>query len=435
MRASRTASSSSSPGPSGSGKSTLAFDVVFAEGQRRFLETLTPYARQFLPTLPRPDVDRVTGVPPSIALEQRTTRAGANSTVATVTEVAHYLRLLYAKVGELHCPNCDAPIAALARDAICSPSSRTVKRRSARFSRPPSARARAPTSISSPPRRAPASRTRAPTASWSSTDAPPRLAQDQGAHHRSRSSPRLARDARPRRARSRARAGARRGEARSRTRRATRTTSGSSRRAQLSASAARACPSSIRAGSRSTPSKVSARRAKAPAWTAVAEAASGGRDRATCAACQGSRLSPVPRAVRLGGARYHEIGGALGASARSRRCKTLEVHRRSRAHRQGAAAPSSCAASRVLERGRASATSRSTARRARSPAARCSACASPRSSERAHRRALRARRADHRPPPARHRAPPRATCARSSTPARRCSSSSTTPRRSAPPTT
>src|SRR5262249_50871090 len=61
-------------GPSGSGKSTLAFDVIFAEGQRRFLETLTPYARQFLPTLPRPDVDRVTGVPPSIALEQRTTR-------------------------------------------------------------------------------------------------------------------------------------------------------------------------------------------------------------------------------------------------------------------------------------------------------------------------------------------------------------------------
>ena len=97
-------------GPSGSGKSSLAFDVVFAEGQRRFMETLTPYARQFLPTLPRPDVDRVTGVPPSIALEQRTTRAGANSTVATVTEVAHYLRLLYAKVGVMHCPKCDAAV-------------------------------------------------------------------------------------------------------------------------------------------------------------------------------------------------------------------------------------------------------------------------------------------------------------------------------------
>ena len=99
-------------GPSGSGKSTLAFDVVFAEGQRRFLETLTPYARQFLPTLPRPDVDSVTGVPPSIALEQRTTRAGSKSTVATVTEVAHYLRLLFAKLGTPHCPDHDEPIAA-----------------------------------------------------------------------------------------------------------------------------------------------------------------------------------------------------------------------------------------------------------------------------------------------------------------------------------
>jgi excinuclease ABC subunit A len=93
-------------GPSGSGKSTLAFDVVFAEGQRRFLETLSPYARQYLPQMPRPDVDRVTGVPPTVALEQRISRGGANSTVATVTEVAHYLRLLWAKAGQLHCPDC-----------------------------------------------------------------------------------------------------------------------------------------------------------------------------------------------------------------------------------------------------------------------------------------------------------------------------------------
>jgi excinuclease ABC subunit A len=105
-------------GPSGSGKSTLAFDVVFAEGQRRFLETLTPYARQFLPTMPRPDVDSVTGVPPSIALEQRTTRAGGKSTVATVTEVAHYLRLLYAKLGVAHCPTHDTPILRSSPQAI-----------------------------------------------------------------------------------------------------------------------------------------------------------------------------------------------------------------------------------------------------------------------------------------------------------------------------
>ncbi len=97
-------------GPSGSGKSTLAFDVIFAEGQRRFLETLTPYARRFLPTLPRPHVDSVEGVPPSIALEQRTTRIGARSTVATVTEVAHYLRLAFAKLGTPYCPSHDEAI-------------------------------------------------------------------------------------------------------------------------------------------------------------------------------------------------------------------------------------------------------------------------------------------------------------------------------------
>ena len=105
-------------GPSGSGKSTLAFDVIFAEGQRRFLETLTPYARQFLPTMPRADVDHVSGVPPSIALEQRTARAGAHSTVATVTEIAHYLRLLFAKLGTPHCPDHDEPIAATTAAAL-----------------------------------------------------------------------------------------------------------------------------------------------------------------------------------------------------------------------------------------------------------------------------------------------------------------------------
>ncbi len=105
-------------GPSGSGKSSLVFDVVFAEGQRRFLETLTPYARQFLPTMPRPDVERIGSLPPSVALEQRTSRAGGTSTVATVTEVAHYLRLLFAKLGQAHCPNDDTPIAATSPEAM-----------------------------------------------------------------------------------------------------------------------------------------------------------------------------------------------------------------------------------------------------------------------------------------------------------------------------
>ncbi len=105
-------------GPSGSGKSSLAFDVVYAEGQRRFLETLSPYARQYLPSLGRADVDRVLGIPPAISLEQRTARAGAMSTVATVTEVAHYLRLLYAKAGVAHCPKCDLAIGARPPEAI-----------------------------------------------------------------------------------------------------------------------------------------------------------------------------------------------------------------------------------------------------------------------------------------------------------------------------
>ena len=93
-------------GLSGSGKSTLAFDIVFAEGQRRYMDSLSAYARQFLQPLSRPDVDSVRGVPPTVAIEQRVTRGGHNSTVATATEVHHYLRLLYAKVGVQHCPTC-----------------------------------------------------------------------------------------------------------------------------------------------------------------------------------------------------------------------------------------------------------------------------------------------------------------------------------------
>ena len=97
-------------GPSGSGKSTLAFDVLFAEGQRRYLETLAPYARQYMPQLPRPQVDRVVNVPPAVSLEQRKTRGGATSTVGTLTEVAHHLRVLWARAGTQYCPDCDEPI-------------------------------------------------------------------------------------------------------------------------------------------------------------------------------------------------------------------------------------------------------------------------------------------------------------------------------------
>ncbi|MBM4309959.1 MAG: excinuclease ABC subunit A [Deltaproteobacteria bacterium] len=93
-------------GLSGSGKSTLAFDILFAEGQRRFLETLSPYARQYVTQLKRPDVDSVRGLPPAVAIDQLLSRGGRKSTVATATEIYHYLRLLFARLGELHCPGC-----------------------------------------------------------------------------------------------------------------------------------------------------------------------------------------------------------------------------------------------------------------------------------------------------------------------------------------
>jgi excinuclease ABC subunit A len=95
-------------GVSGSGKSSLAFDTLYAEGQRRYVESMSTYARQFLERMQRPDVDSVTGVPPSIAIEQRNGVRNARSTVGTVTEISDYLRLLYARVGEMHCPTCDA---------------------------------------------------------------------------------------------------------------------------------------------------------------------------------------------------------------------------------------------------------------------------------------------------------------------------------------
>ena len=97
-------------GLSGSGKSTLAFDILFAEGQRRFLDSMSAYARQFVEQLEKPDVDLISGLPPSVAIEQRITRGGGKSTVATVTEVYHFLRLLFAKLGTQFCPKCDVPV-------------------------------------------------------------------------------------------------------------------------------------------------------------------------------------------------------------------------------------------------------------------------------------------------------------------------------------
>jgi excinuclease ABC subunit A len=107
-------------GVSGSGKSTLAFDILFAEGQRRYLESLNAYARQFVESAARPDVDAIYGIPPTVAIEQRTSRGGSKSTVGTLTEVHHFLRLLFVKLGTQHCPDCDLPIEPQSEEAIAA---------------------------------------------------------------------------------------------------------------------------------------------------------------------------------------------------------------------------------------------------------------------------------------------------------------------------
>jgi excinuclease ABC subunit A len=97
-------------GLSGSGKSSLAFDLVFAEGQRRFLDSMSVYARTFVEQMEKPDVDLITGVPPTVAIEQRVSRGSGKSTVATITEVYHFLRLLFSKVGTQYCPDCNVAV-------------------------------------------------------------------------------------------------------------------------------------------------------------------------------------------------------------------------------------------------------------------------------------------------------------------------------------
>ena len=93
-------------GLSGSGKSSLAFDTIYAEGQRRYVESLSAYARQFLGQMDKPDVDYIEGLSPAISIDQKTTSRNPRSTVGTVTEIYDYLRLLFARIGEPHCPNC-----------------------------------------------------------------------------------------------------------------------------------------------------------------------------------------------------------------------------------------------------------------------------------------------------------------------------------------
>src|SRR6187402_1725612 len=105
-------------GLSGSGKSSLAFDTIYAEGQRRYVESLSAYARQFLQMMEKPDVDSIDGLSPAISIDQKTTSRNPRSTVGTVTEIYDYLRLLYARVGRPHCPVCGKPIAGQSIEAI-----------------------------------------------------------------------------------------------------------------------------------------------------------------------------------------------------------------------------------------------------------------------------------------------------------------------------
>jgi excinuclease ABC subunit A len=105
-------------GVSGSGKSSLAFDTLYAEGQRRYVESLSSYARQFLGQLPKPDVDYIGGLSPAISIQQKTASRNPRSTVGTVTEVSDFLRVLYARIGQGHCPQCGRPITAQTREQI-----------------------------------------------------------------------------------------------------------------------------------------------------------------------------------------------------------------------------------------------------------------------------------------------------------------------------
>ena len=105
-------------GLSGSGKSSLAFDTIYAEGQRRYVESLSAYARQFLEQMEKPDVDLIEGLSPAISIEQKTTGSNPRSTVGTVTEIYDYLRLLFANIGVPHCSNCGREIAAQTLERI-----------------------------------------------------------------------------------------------------------------------------------------------------------------------------------------------------------------------------------------------------------------------------------------------------------------------------
>ena len=107
-------------GVSGSGKSSLAFNTIFAEGQRRYMESLSAYARQFLGRMEKPDVDSIEGLSPAISIDQKNVSKNPRSTIGTVTEIYDYLRLLFSRIGKPHCPKCGEPVSRQSIDGIVS---------------------------------------------------------------------------------------------------------------------------------------------------------------------------------------------------------------------------------------------------------------------------------------------------------------------------
>ena len=152
-------------GVSGSGKSTLAFDILFNEGQRRYLESLNAYARSIVQPAGRPEVDAVYGIPPTVAIEQRLSRGGRKSTVATTTEVWHFLRLLYVKLGLQHCVNDGTPVQPQSAESIAAQLLRDHAGEHVGLLAPLVVAARASTPTSRSGRRRAATRTCASTAS------------------------------------------------------------------------------------------------------------------------------------------------------------------------------------------------------------------------------------------------------------------------------
>ncbi len=155
-------------GLSGSGKSSLAFDTIFAEGQRRYVESLSAYARQFLGQMDKPDVDFIEGLSPAVSIDQKSTNRNPRSTVGTITEVYDYLRLLYARAGKAHCPICGEAIAKQTPQQIVDQVLAMDEAPASRSSRRSSAPARASSSTSSRNSRHRASRAPGSTASSTS---------------------------------------------------------------------------------------------------------------------------------------------------------------------------------------------------------------------------------------------------------------------------